>query len=85
MYCHPCVLISCILVPIPTPSFGALIVLLEIYPYFLATPLRSSPRPLHVVIALGVRDLFSSPCVNPFPTYLAKYLTVAAQGRARFV
>ena len=56
-YCHPYVLIliSCGLIPIPIPSFVAPVVLLEIYPNFLANLLRSPPRPLLAVIALGVQ------------------------------
>ena len=57
MYPHPCVLISHCLVAIPTPSFGALVVLLEIDPGFLAHPLRYPPCPLLVTIALGVRNV----------------------------
>ena len=57
-YCHPCVLISRGIVPIPTPSFRSLVVLLEIYPNFLANPPRSPPRHLLVLISLGERDVF---------------------------
>ena len=52
MYCHPYVLISCCLVTIPTQSFEALFLLLELDPNFLADPLRSPPCPILVVIAL---------------------------------
>ena len=57
MYLNPYVLISCCLVAIPTPSFGALVVLLEINANFLADTLRFPPCPLLVVIPLGVRDV----------------------------
>ena len=58
MYLHPCVLISCFLVAIPTQSFGVLVTPLEIDANFLAGPPRSPPCPLLVVIALGVWDVF---------------------------
>ena len=75
-YCHPCVLISCGLVPIPTPSFRALVVLLEIYPDFLANPFRSPPRPLLVIIALGVQDVVRLSVCEAVPPVLSAIFAI---------
>ena len=45
------------LVAIPTPPFGAIIVILEVDANFLAYPLWSPPCPSLVVVALGVQDV----------------------------
>ena len=74
MYCRPCVLISRGLVPIPTPSFGALVIIFEIYHNFLANPLWSPPHPFLVVITLGVRDVVRRSVCKAIPPYLAQYL-----------
>ena len=68
------VALSRCLVAIPTPSFVAFVILLEIGSNFLADPLRSPPCTLLVVIALGVRDVFWRSVGKAVPSVLVAIL-----------